>query len=502
MGAVRDGYQSVRAMIEYRRRLENLVPSRWACASTTAQVRMKISPRVVSICLVICVVAALIVAFSLYPGWMFFDSATQWGWARQIANKGLPDSLKTYIVTSHWPIFNTLLKVPFYWLTGEAGFYIFVQAVLFNLSLYLVGAAILGRKSQWLVVYTLVMVLSPISLNYSVFQSSDTIVALCALTAIAMVIDHELGFTRRATLLILAVLIMSWVRYNALPASVFLLCVFFWVTGQRLGRARSVLGLLATLVFLGGSVAALRAYEHNGYMMDSAAGGVELRLIDASFHTRDPVVHRLVDPLKADSPALRDEFPAECYATGWCPAMQAIPRTHLSTSKYMHAYVRLLTHHPLVFVATNYRFGLYVLGIKAPLEPTQLWRPDVLAPFPSARMTFNGQRLAYFRALESTLGALGSLPARAGIVCLLGLIAGWLLRRRGLVAGFLLLAIGYLGPLLLLAGTNNFRYTFPVTAVAAAVIVAACCVYARYVGTSLARRYCPTPERSVDRVAP
>lgn len=489
-------------MIECRRRLENLAPSRWVWTTVTAQVRTKVSPHVVPICLAICVVVALVVAFSLYPGWMFFDSATQWGWARQIANKGLPDSLKTYVITSHWPIFNTLLKVPFFWLTGEAGFYIFVQAVLFNLSLYLLGAAILGRKSPWLVVYTLIMVLSPISLNYSVFQSSDTIVALCALTAIAMLIDHDLGFTRRATLLILAVLIMSWVRYNALPASVFLLCVFFWMAAQQRGRGRSALGLLAASLVLGGSVAALRAYEHNGYMMDSAAGGVELRLIDASFHTRDPVIHRLVDPLKADSPALRDAFPTDCYATGWCPAMQAIPRTRLSTSKYMHAYVQLLMHHPLVFAGTTCRFGLYVLGIKAPLEPTQLWRPDVLAPFPAARMTFNGRRLAYFRALESTLGALGALAARAGIMCVLGLAAAVLLRRRGLTLGFVALAVAYLGPLLLLVGTNNFRYTFPVTAVAAAVIVAACCVYARYVAAGLAKWYCPTPEQPVGHTVP
>ncbi|HKU80453.1 MAG TPA: hypothetical protein VJQ42_11475, partial [Rhodanobacteraceae bacterium] len=117
-------------------------------------------PRVPIICLGICVATALVVALSLYPGWFFFDSATQWGWARQIATKGLPDSLKAYGITSHWPIFNTLLKVPFYWITGEAGFYIFVQAALFNISLYLLGAALLGRQSLWLIAYTLVMVWS------------------------------------------------------------------------------------------------------------------------------------------------------------------------------------------------------------------------------------------------------------------------------------------------------------------------------------------------------
>src|SRR6185437_8967105 len=267
---------------------EDARTTNWQTPAHTALVRVWtgtrvqgiLRPRVTAICLVICVATALVVAYSLYPGWFFFDSATQWGWARQIATKGLPGSLKDYGITSHWPIFNTLLKVPFYWLTGEAGFYIFIQAALFNLSLYMLGAALLGRRSPWLIAYTLLMVWSPISLNYSVFQSSDTIVAICTLTAVAMIVDRELEFARRAWLLIVAILVMSWVRYNALPASVFLACFFFWSVRVPVGRRRALVLLAASLVVLGGSVAAARAYEHQAYIRDSAAGGVAMRLLD------------------------------------------------------------------------------------------------------------------------------------------------------------------------------------------------------------------------------
>ena len=114
-------------------------------------------------------------------------------------------------------------------------------------------------------------------------------------------------------------------------------------------------------------------------------------------------------------------------------------------------------------------------------------RIDVRPPFPAARMTFNHRRLAYFDALQMALGAFDGLAARAGVVCLLGLIAACLLRRRALVVAFILLAIGYLGPLLLLVGTNNFRYTLPVTIVGMGIFAGACCVLIRFV----ARRFLP-----------
>jgi len=50
-----------------------------------------------------------------------------------------------------------------------------------------------------------------------------------------------------------------------------------------------------------------------------------------------------------------------------------------------------------------------------------------------------------------------------------------------LVAAFILLAVGYLGPLLLLVGTNNFRYTFPVTIVGMGILAGACCVMVRFI---------------------
>lgn len=429
-----------------------------------------------------CFLTALWVTFSLYPGWFFFDSAQQWQWARLIALNGLPVRLEDFGITSHWPIFNTLLDVPFYMLTGEAGFYVLVQALLYNTSLYLLGAAVLGRKSAWLIVYTLVVVLSPISLNYSVFHSSDTVVAICALVAVAMVVDNEIGMPRRVLLFALAMLVMSLCRYNALPAAFFLIGAFFWLMRNKLGAARSFKLACLVVLVVGGSVSAARTYEHTAYMRDSAAEGVSLRLLDASRYTADPTIHALVDPYIRANPKLREPLTPECYAHGgWCAQMDGQPWRDLSTNRYMQAYLHLLVHHPLVFSRVIYNFSAYQLGLAAPLEATQIANARYIQPpFPSAAMTFNHRRMAFYSALLATLGALGSLAARAGIVCLLGLIAASLLRRRGLVAAFVALAVGYLGPLLLLAGTNNFRYTFPVSIVAFGIVTAGCCVLVRH----------------------
>jgi hypothetical protein len=305
-----------------------------------------------------------------------------------------------------------------------------------------------------------------------------------------MIVDRELGLARRSWLLIVAVLMMSWVRYNALPASIFLACFFFWSTRASLGWPRALAWFAVSLALLGGSVAAARAYEHQAYIRDSAAGGVAMRLLDASRYTDDPYVHALVDPYVAKNPALREPLTPDCYKhAGWCAQMNATPWRNLSTAKFMHAYLHLLVHHPVVFFETNARFAMYSLGFKAPLEATQMARTDIQPPFPAARMTFNHRRLAYFDALQIALGAFHGLAARAGVICLLALMAACLLRRRTLIAAFSLLAIGYLGPLLLLVGTNNFRYTFPVTIVGMGILAAACCVMIRFVlGRFLSRK--------------
>lgn len=441
----------------------------------------------VVICLAICCLVALVVTFSLYPGWMFFDSATQWGWARQIATKGIPHSLKDYDITSHWPIFNSFMRAPFYWLTGETGFFIFIQAVLYNVALYMLGAALLGRRSLWLLPLTLVLVLSPISMNYSVFHSSDTIVAICVLVAVAVSIDGTLGVARRATLLVVTILLMTWVRYNALFVSIFMVGVFFWLTRRRWGTRRAIVGACVALVLLGGTVAALRAYEYDAYMRDGAASGVAIRLLDASRHTDDPMVHALIDPIVAANPTLQAPLDQQCYASGWCQQLADAHWPRLSTSKYMRAYLHLLLHHPWVFVVMEHRFGEYILGIWVPLQPTQI-RTDIPPPFPSARETFNHTRLMYLHALRANLAAFSNLAARAGVVLLLGLLAAVLLRRRGLLLALLAVSIGYLGPLLLLAGTNNFRYTFPVTIVATVIVGAGVCVLLRTVVRGASRR--------------
>lgn len=431
----------------------------------------------------ICFAAAVWVTFSLYPGWFFFDSAQQWQWARLIALNGLPVELKDFGITSHWPIFNTLIDVPFYRLTGEAGLYILVQALLFNLSLYLLGAAILGRRSAWLIAYTLVLVMSPISLNYSVLQSSDTIVAICALVAVAMAVDSEVRLRRRVLLFAAAIWVMALTRYNALPATFFLICVFFWLLRGKLGVGRSATLACIVVLVVGGSVAAARGYEHTANMRDSAAAGVALRLLDASRYTSDPTVHALIDPHVQANPKLRQPLAPDCYAHGgWCSQMDSNEWRDLPTSKYMRAYLHLLLHHPMVFLRVTWHFSTYQLGLAEPLEATQIANARYIqAPFPSATMTFNRQREAFHSALLKTLAVFHGFAGRAGVVGVLGLIAALLLRRRGLTASFVALGVGYLGPLLLLAATNNFRYTFPVTVVAFGIAFSGCCVLVRYV---------------------
>lgn len=436
----------------------------------------------------ICFLTALVATFSLYPGWLFFDSAKQWAWARQFVVNGWPSSLREYLITSHWPIFDTILKVPFYWLTHEAGFYILVQAFAFNVALFLVGRALIGRQSAWLAFFTVLMVLSPISINMSVFQSSDTIVAACALTAVAMIIDDDIAPGRRAFWIAIAVVLMSLIRYNALTAAIPLAVVFFWAVRGKCGSVRAgwlVAGILVATAF---SVAAARAYEHTAYKHDSAPEGPALRMLEASRWTSDPVIHAIVDPHVQANPRLQQPLSPDCYVTGyWCPQIGG-PWERLSTHRVMRAYLHLMMHHPLVFLRVNARFSWYALGLAGPLEARQLGRSDIDAPFPAARTVFNHRRFAMLSAFQAALGLFDGLAARAAVMFLLGLAASLCFWRARLVAGYVALSVGYAVPILLLASDTNFRYLFPITIVAMAIMAAACCVLARKILTGVHAR--------------
>lgn len=434
----------------------------------------------------ICFLTALVVTFSLYPGWFFFDSSQQWAWARQFVVNGWPHHLRKYMVTSHWPIFNTIINVPFYWLTHEAGLYILVQAFAFNVSLFLIGRALIGRRSLWLLCFTVLMVLSPISMNMSVFQSSDTPVAICALVIIAMILDDGIAPAWRVFWVGVAVVMMSLLRYNALTASIPLAIMFYWSIRGQCGVRRSALALAGILLVTVLSVGAARAYEHTAYQRDSAPEGPALRLLAASRLTPDPVIHAIVDPRIQANPQLRQPLAPDCYIAGYmCPQIGG-PWEGLSTGRVMRAYFHLMTHHPVIFLRVNGRFAWYALGLGGPVEARQLGRSDIPAPFPVARMTFNHRRLAMLSAFHAALRLFDGLAARAAYIFLLGLAASLCLWRSRLIVAYVILSVGYAVPILLLANDANFRYLFPVTITGMAILMGTCCVLARRLTTAVA----------------
>lgn len=439
----------------------------------------------------LCIAMAIIAEISLYPGWLFYDSAKQWEWARQIAESGMPAQLQDYLISAHWPFFDTLIKVPFYKLSGEAGLYGAAQAIFFNLGIYLLGCALLGRRSPWLLACTAFMVLSPVAVNYSIFHSSDTVVAGCALISVAMICDGGLGLALRIGALAGCTLLMSLVRYNALPAAFLLLVVFFWLERATLGKLRSIALCGASVALIAGGVALMHSYQQTAIKSNPVAGSIALRLLDASHETADPVIHAITDPNVRANPRLREPLDPACYAHGmWCHQF-SVPWRRVSTDGYLSAYFHLLVRHPLVFTEVTAHFASYTLGFAAPLEPTQIGRTDVDAPFPSARMIYNHRRRASLKALHSELRALDGFVARTGAVFLVGFAAAFAVQRFRIVLALSALAIGYLGPLVLLAGTNNFRYTLPVSIVAMTIIAGSCCVLLDRVQAGLRKRFAP-----------
>lgn len=136
--------------------------SRWAWLGAALRSRW-LHPAAVA------VVALALTTLTISPGWLFWDSSTQWSNAAALAGGGDP------AITTQWPIVNTLLKVQFAWTPWGLHLYGFVQAaaVLGSLA-YLLCSLPVSRLARN--VTGVLTFLSPVVLAYAWFHSSDSLV--------------------------------------------------------------------------------------------------------------------------------------------------------------------------------------------------------------------------------------------------------------------------------------------------------------------------------------
>jgi hypothetical protein len=407
-----------------------------------------------------------ILAFTLSPGWLFWDSARQWQWAVALAAHGIPEQLSELGLTTQWPLLPTLMKVPFVSLPAGPALQAFLQLLALIAAIALLGRALGTRGRCWAVVGIL---LTPFVWNYGLFHSSDTPVAILACCCTALVIRPEL--TPRAFWMTVALSTLATAfRYNALPMALFFMGVAtVRMPGTRWRRwSRGVLAVVGSLlaVFL-----VVRA-NRTAHPMDVSVSGALLRVWQINTQVDDPRLDALLAPM-VDDP--HTPLEKDCFEVGmWCDRMQRqVHWKQVQSAPLLDGYLRSIRAHPTAFLGTQLQYARSFLGVESPLPETEIGRRDTAVPLAGTKMVYDEWRELALRWHLRSQRVLGGLPSRPLPLLLMALLLLWLGRvhwRVGLV--LVGLSVSYCVPLILIAPSRDFRYYLPMLLVCYAMTVA------------------------------
>jgi hypothetical protein len=412
----------------------------------------------------ILIFSALIVCV-LYPGWLFYDSATQWDFAKRIVDNGFPLKLSDLYINSQWPVFLTLVKVPFLILSGEVGFYIFCQSVAMFSSIWLFLKVCVSRhlSQRALLLCFWIILITPFIWGYAIFHSSDTIAAIAALTMLSVLASDRLsGWSLILFFACGVILILS--RFNAAPGALFLICSLCFIHRTELLRLKrlTVVGGILSLFFMGG----VTWYQRTAYPVDIVMDGMLLRVWDVSRRVDDPELNSGLNAL-AIKPIDTDLQPS-CFKYGtFCEQMrQTFDLAHLPYDPVKALYIRTALTHPIAFIQTSAGFGYHQVGISAPLAEDEVgWNKNYQIAFEQLNQRFDWPKEIARNLIHSSEQFPWGVPARPIVMALLSLLAAAFLSTRlvWLCAGFYLC---WYAPLLAVAPAFGFRYAFPLTLVA------------------------------------
>lgn len=423
------------------------------------------------------VLFSAVVVFALYPGWLFYDSATQWDFAKRIVDNGFPLRLSTLYINSQWPIFLTLLKVPFLALTGEVGLYVFCQSVVMLWAIWFfireAAGRLLGPSTLSLCFWA--VALTPFVWGYAVFHSSDTIAALITLPMLAVLAADCLTGRSLATFTACAVvLVLS--RFNAAPAGMFLagaLAVVHRADLIRLKRVAALSGAVAAII-----VGVTLAYQRTANPVDIVMDGMLLRVWDVEQRVNDPKLSERLNALAVKP--VTEPLNADCFDNGtFCPQMrETFDLANLPYNAVTKLYLGTLLRHPIAFAQASARFGYHQLGIPMPLGEDELgWNKEYQPAFERLNQLFDARKAWARDVIHASEWFPWGVPARPAVMIALSLLGAVFILRSGrltwLCAGFY---IFWYGPLMAIAPAFGFRYAFPITLVAYLIICASAAV--------------------------
>jgi hypothetical protein len=392
--------------------------------------------------------AAAFLTLTYYPGAFYYDVIRQFNWVISISaslRHGAAELPNDFI--SWWPIWNTFFRVPFYILTNEPGFILFISIVFFFWS-----ARELCRNLQaelaWLP-FIFLCTFTPIA-AWIVLHGPHTILAACLLLAISRYLaGRYLSASLFAAVGVLfrpeAVLVAL-----ALPSGLAL-------AGKvKLGKAL-VAGLIAVLGF------SLSTWSYPNPSSAEHTSAEGLAVLTLTILSQKPSAFEEDETLSSLFKHV-PPYDLQCSLTVYCPAN--IESTHYnavhrpgSLSTLVKANLRLLAKEPRLYAGTVMkRISLASLQRLAVVELGRtdwlhLARTEVIRNYMTLNMADLVQRHQNFYV--SPFGAF-YIPVVFILVMVLG---GLILRRVDIIVIILACAIIYV-PKTVILPDQEIRYYF------------------------------------------
>ena len=421
-----------------------------------------------------------VVTLLLYPGWLYFDSVFQWKWAALLLKKGWPDKLSDLGITTHWPLFNTVIRMPFYAITGGAGLYIWCQAALVFFSVYLLGRCLITDNTRLAILYAVVCAL-PNMINLSVLHASDILLASLYIMLIAQFWQYSLGLKTPASYWPIAgtctaMIIAQLLRNNTSVTTFFVLPVFLWPLFPMHSYRKTAIALLLALTIA--VPVSINSYlNKTAHFSTSSTQGIALRLWIQSLTYRSEMAENVLSRIKLRED---EDIDPTCYTRGiWCqqlyssldaPAIALNPSLQKPLAK---AYIFSFLESPLEWWDANLPIMAAFSGIGSQLNDECVGRYDSMSNIKEKdnlgiRMVPNGARnlMLYWDQQTAWLGF--GHPIYLLLVNLI--LAAWLAFRlrdfddvRLQIMVLFYVTLAYIAPIILAAPDPQERYYYPFT---------------------------------------
>lgn len=415
--------------------------------------------------------AWLITAYLLAPGWLFFDSATQWTWVANVwtgSGAGM---------TGNWPLVMTAIKVPF--AASSIGLWLFggLQAAAVFVAVATLAAAASTQRRNALFA-TLIVTLSPYVWNYAWLHSSDALSLAALLVALAVMI-HGPG-RHRLVLLLATILVLSAVRRDGVIVATALAIAGWirWRQGSVL-RANGVPLALCLAIAIGappiGELIASKALNIPTVRGTEMAGLASLAWQTGAL---DLVARQDGAPVEVAELAAQP-VPGQCVDEGmWCHQNQDLILPYASASggsrRMLRGILERLLDRPSDVLAGYGRQVSRAAGLSYPLYDGEIGRWD--APLAlDYRQVPSEARLDALAALRAADGFGFGVLRRPWVwllvLCILATLGPMRFVARALLFGWLayLVTVGGIGPF------ADLRYQLPFL-IAAALLTASAIV--------------------------